>query len=327
MDRASTIALHTQLAEQLKHYIGTRRIEQGHQLPSVRKLAALLGVSPVTISRAYAALQTRGLVEARPGSGIYVVDFMAAGRMAGHAEQRLQEFAEAVVAQALRIGHDPQALAAAVAEVGERLAARDPHLLVVIDEFDSVDHLVEQLSVALADDDIRVSGVHLADVEEHRETIDRAALVASAPHCYGLVRRRLPERDEDIVGLTMALSASVNQQLRQIDPRSHVIVVGTQPSFLSWMSHLVRLQVPLQADPVEVAMTDQADDLTIREAIRNADVVVFGSGLRHRLPPLIPDGKTAIELSHLPDAESINNIRTQLRRVVDRRSNAAAARR
>ncbi len=322
LDRDSGVSLQAQLFEQLKHYIGTRRIRQGQMLPSVRKLAHLLTVSPVTVFRTYAELQARGLVEARHGSGVFVVDFAALADARTPAGGRLHDFAAAVVEQALRVGHDPAELADVIRAIAERRVARDAHLVVVIDEFDSVDPQVEQLGAALADDDIRVLGVRLDQVEASRDLIERAGVIASAPHCFGLVRRRLPDREDDVVGLTMVLAGEVNQQLRRLDPRSRVVVVGTHPSFLSWMTYLIRLQVLVYVDPIEVAMTDES---AVKTALLGADAVVYGSGVRHRLPPLIPEGTPAIELRHVPDAESISNLRAQLRRVAERQGTPETA--
>jgi hypothetical protein len=205
-------------------------------------------------------------------------------------------------------------LADAIRAIGRASAGRDPNLVVVIDEFDSVDPQVEQLSAALADDNVRVVGLRLDAVSANRDVINSAGTIASAPHCFGLVRRALPELQDEIVGLTMGLSNDTSAALRQIDPACQVVVVGTQPSFLSWMSYIVRLHVPLFGDPIEVAMTDEA---AVRRAVAAADVVVFGSGVRHRVPPLLPDGTPSIELRHVPDAESIANLRGRVRRASD----------
>lgn len=51
----------------------------GAHLPSVRDLAARHGVSPGTIQRVVARLETRGLVEARQGSGLRVRDARESG--------------------------------------------------------------------------------------------------------------------------------------------------------------------------------------------------------------------------------------------------------
>jgi GntR family transcriptional regulator len=308
LDRRSGVPLQSQLFEQLKHYIGTRRIEQGQRLPSVRQLARELRLSPVTVSRAYAELEARGLVEAKQGSGVFVVDFKHLSAGIGQ-DGRLQDFASAVVAHARRLGYAPEDVAAAIRAAADPRDLRDPHLVVVIDEFDSVDPQVELLAQALAADGVHVEGVRLDDVDAKADLVHRAGVIASAPHCFGLVRQRLVDREDEVIGLTMTLSPEVRARLREIEPSSRVVVVATLPSFLSWMSYAVRLQVPLHADPVEVAMTDPG---AVKRAIASADVVVYGSGVRHRLPPMLPQQLPAIELRHVPDDESIANLRRQL---------------
>jgi DNA-binding transcriptional MocR family regulator len=46
----------------------------GERLPSTRELTARYGVSPVTLSRALAALAAEGVLVTRPGSGTYVAE-------------------------------------------------------------------------------------------------------------------------------------------------------------------------------------------------------------------------------------------------------------
>jgi DNA-binding transcriptional MocR family regulator len=51
-----------------------RSMRPGERLPSTRELTARYGVSPVTLSRALAALAAEGLLITRPGSGTYVAE-------------------------------------------------------------------------------------------------------------------------------------------------------------------------------------------------------------------------------------------------------------
>jgi hypothetical protein len=83
------------------------------------------------------------------------------------------------------------------------------------------------------------------------------------------------------------------------------------------MSRLVQLQVPLALDPVEVAM-----DGDVADRMRGADVVVYGSGVRHEVPPLLPPDAVGIELSHVPDADSISNLRRQIQTLKARRASS-----
>jgi len=64
--------LYLQLVQQIRHAAETGLLQDGDQLPGIRTLAEQLVVSPNTIVKAYAELETEGLLEMRPGSGAYI---------------------------------------------------------------------------------------------------------------------------------------------------------------------------------------------------------------------------------------------------------------
>ena len=61
--------------------LGTLR--PGDPLPSVRQLAADLGVNPNTVKQAYRELEREGLAEVRRGQGTYVTDLALNGAERG----------------------------------------------------------------------------------------------------------------------------------------------------------------------------------------------------------------------------------------------------
>lgn len=66
--------------------VETRALGRGDRLPSVRRFAETMGVSPSTVAEAYARLEAEGAIRARRGSGFYVTGAglppMAVARMA-----------------------------------------------------------------------------------------------------------------------------------------------------------------------------------------------------------------------------------------------------
>lgn len=68
----SDIPASTQLFNQIRFAIASRQFPPGHRLPSTRQLAMETGLHRNTISKVYRQLEDNGLVEAQPGSGIYV---------------------------------------------------------------------------------------------------------------------------------------------------------------------------------------------------------------------------------------------------------------
>src|SRR6185437_7288234 len=66
------VPIYEQLAGLLDAMIQSRSLRAGDRMPSVRKFSAQQRVSVPTALKAYVALETRGLIEARPKSGFYV---------------------------------------------------------------------------------------------------------------------------------------------------------------------------------------------------------------------------------------------------------------
>jgi DNA-binding transcriptional MocR family regulator len=65
--------LYMQIRERVKQDVATGRLKPGAKLPSSRQLARDMGVSRITTANAYAELEAEGIVEARAGSGTFVL--------------------------------------------------------------------------------------------------------------------------------------------------------------------------------------------------------------------------------------------------------------
>lgn len=66
------MTLYEQLAEDVEQRVRSGALRPGDRLPSVRDLRSRRALSPATILRAYALLESRGLVHSRPRSGYFV---------------------------------------------------------------------------------------------------------------------------------------------------------------------------------------------------------------------------------------------------------------
>lgn len=70
-----TMAIYEQIVNQLKNTIVTGELKAGEALPSIRSLAAELGVSVITTKRAYEELEKEGLIRSVAGKGFYVCEY------------------------------------------------------------------------------------------------------------------------------------------------------------------------------------------------------------------------------------------------------------
>ena len=63
-----------QVVTQIKFLVASGRLEEGEQLPPVRKLAEQLLINPNTVARAYRELEAEGVVAPKRGAGVFVSD-------------------------------------------------------------------------------------------------------------------------------------------------------------------------------------------------------------------------------------------------------------
>ena len=89
----SGIPIYRQLVEQITRLIAGGQLTAGTELPSVRELAELHTVNPMTISKAYALLESEGLLERQRGKPMRVA---ARRRNQASLAQRLQQLEPAV---------------------------------------------------------------------------------------------------------------------------------------------------------------------------------------------------------------------------------------
>ena len=72
LKKNSGVPIFRQIAEQVRHQILSGQLKEGEQITSVRELAKLIKVNPITISKAYSFLEQEQLVERRRGIGLFV---------------------------------------------------------------------------------------------------------------------------------------------------------------------------------------------------------------------------------------------------------------
>ncbi|MET9913998.1 GntR family transcriptional regulator [Streptomyces sp. NPDC006476] len=72
VDTSSAIPPYEQIRAQLAAMILTGQLTEGERLPTVRQLAADLGLAPGTVARAYRELEAAELIRTRRGAGTRV---------------------------------------------------------------------------------------------------------------------------------------------------------------------------------------------------------------------------------------------------------------
>jgi GntR family transcriptional regulator len=66
--------MYKQVTDQIKDAIAGGTLKPEEKLPSIREMTRELGISEITIKRAYADLELEGYIFTRPGLGSFVAD-------------------------------------------------------------------------------------------------------------------------------------------------------------------------------------------------------------------------------------------------------------
>ena len=99
ISQADRRPMYLQIMEQIRRRIAVGDWPAGHEIPSIRALAAAVQVSVITVKRAYLELEREGAIVTRQGKGSFVADD------AGLSAQLRRGELDAHLAAAANLGH------------------------------------------------------------------------------------------------------------------------------------------------------------------------------------------------------------------------------
>lgn len=72
VESASRLPIYRQLVSQIREAVARGKLRPEERLPSVRELSRQLVVNPNTVARVYTELEREGVLNTRPGLGVFV---------------------------------------------------------------------------------------------------------------------------------------------------------------------------------------------------------------------------------------------------------------
>ncbi len=103
IDGASRHPIYQQLVQQVREAIARGDVQPEQQLPSVRQLSRDLVINPNTVARAYTELEREGLLNNRPGRGVFVAGSRIELKKDAR-RQRLIETLDKLLTEAVHLG-------------------------------------------------------------------------------------------------------------------------------------------------------------------------------------------------------------------------------
>ncbi|WP_254513343.1 GntR family transcriptional regulator [Anatilimnocola floriformis] len=115
IDVASRVPIYRQLAQQIREGVARGKLAADERLPSVRELSRTLVINPNTVARVYTELERDGVLNTRPGLGVFVAqprnDLTRRAR-----KDRLATLADQLLTEAVHLGFSAQEVLSLVTE-------------------------------------------------------------------------------------------------------------------------------------------------------------------------------------------------------------------
>lgn len=301
VDRSLPISIRQQIKGMIEYGITCGDFAAGEMLPSVRDLAAAVGVAPMTVSQVYRELKSQGLIETKTGAGTIVADGQNRPA-ASHGLAGLHQRIDGLIDEALAAGMRASDLAALIhARLASRTRLGRGANIVMVGLFAEATVRYARSIAAQLGAGATVEAMTIDAIQRDPTVRARAA---SADIAITLVNRRREVESllpgAKVVPIRFIPSEETRRALASIGPRARVVLVARFSEFLPIMKVGVRRFAPHVAQ-VEAARLDQEDFAAI---LARADVVVFASGTEMVLRDIRP-GIPTVEYRHSPDPADV----------------------
>lgn len=229
LSRKGGLSVRAQLARQLQMKILAGELAPGQRLPSVRALARRLKLHANTVSAAFQDLRREGLVEQRPGSGVYVRRSGPKGLAEADA---LDEIIHEALWAAFERGHSGPEIRAAVSRW---LRASPPDRIVAVDHMLDVAQLIaHEAARALG---VKAEAASLQEVEREPGRL-AGALALVLPQYAEQVR--LAARGSAVETVRLEPCDEAREALRTLPAGSVVLAVAHAAAVLPYAGVFAR---------------------------------------------------------------------------------------
>ncbi|WP_170122051.1 GntR family transcriptional regulator [Breoghania corrubedonensis] len=294
-----------QLKGAIEFAISFGELTAGDALPSVREMAKLAGVAPMTVTQVYSELKAEGLVEARKGAGTFITDSSQA-RAAQHSDiDTLHREIDQAIDKALELGisaADFSTIVKTRVDYRQRIGPRAHFVMAGLfpDATNSYCRLLgEQLGSR-----VLVEGTTL-DALRHDP---QARAFAASSDCVVTFTNRHKELKQlmpsaRIVTIRFIPSETTRMQLASLMPTARLLVLSQFPDFLPSFRSAVRRF----ASHVTNVTAINFDDPMVADHLKVCDAVVYATGTEKTAEMARP-GTFMFEYRHIPDPADVDRV-------------------
>lgn len=281
----------------------------GTRLPSVRRLASRLRIAPGTVSRVYQSLIAEGLIESRPRSGYFYVDRITCSSVP--AAPSVSELIDEMIAAAERAHVDVEAVIVAFRERVSRRALRSKRIAVVSRQEAALHERRAFVADALADFGAEVVSVSIEELEAQTagQWLADVTWFLVPVLEFDLVRRLLGPHAPRMIPMTRAVRADVRDFVAKQPPHARFGLIAVREDSMGRLILGVQAIHPLITPPITAPISNPTK---VHEVLTHADVVVVSTLARKALEDFGPIPVPSVEFLEVPDAATLERLRTAL---------------
>lgn len=305
VDRELGVPIRQQLKGLIEYGIAGGELQVGETLPSVRELAARLGVAPMTVSQVYGELKDEGLVETRPGSGTLVAD-SARTRMSWHpGALSLFRRIDRLLDEGLAIGLSEAGLSSLIqARLFSRGSGGRHVRIAMVGLFAEATQRYADYIARHVGESATVEAMIIDEMRGDAFLKARAMgsdLVVTLFNRQHEVARLVPSAN--IVPIRFVPCKATRRALGGLAATARVLMVSTFADFMPVM----RLGVSRLAGQVLHMDGVNIEDADLAARLAVADAVIYATGSERVLGQIGPD-VPAFEYRHVPDPVDIETL-------------------
>jgi GntR family transcriptional regulator len=304
--RGGSLSLSQQMRSVLEMAAAAGELPDGMPLPSVRKLAGELKLAPNTVVRAYKQLEAEGIVAVSPRRAYYVVGTPQHGTTP--ASTQVQGLIDEALRAAERAGLDTVQFLQLVSKLIKARRDRVERVAVVGDRDAALETRVNVIRRALADLPVEViplsfedlatpAGSLLATAVDYYvvpmlDTVRASALLG--PHAYRILPMYLTLNDE------------VRSFIASRSAKTRFGIVVSRDIYRARLATAVRR---IHSPTARISTASVDNRAAVERVVAEADVILISSPARPRMPATLRLTKPTMEMTFLPDDETIRRLR------------------
>jgi GntR family transcriptional regulator len=311
IDRKKGIPLYQQLISEIKRLIQTGEWEAGEKVPTERELAERLNISRNTVSSAYKELEADGILISTQGKGTFVTDSDAVIRRESR-KDRLLKIIDIAIEEAAELGfHINEFNILANQRVMEKKEMLSKVRVSFIEcNKEQLDHFSKDLHL---DPGVSIIPVLLDDFRREPDEIN--TLIASTDLVLTTffhlqeVKELVTIKGIDIIGIALDPQLETIVKIARLPKGTKLGIVSLSDIFGSKIKgSLKRAGI----DHLDISATTTKDADILGTFVEQADAIVVSPNRHKEVSGLNNKHKLEIEFRYLPDAGSINVVKSAL---------------